>query len=301
MTHKVKAHIAILIQISIIGLSYLFVKEGLKYTDALTQLSHRFIIASLGIWLVRSKMPHANIFTKEAIKDLLPLGIFYPVLFFSLQTVSLNYITTLEAGIISAIIPILILVLAMVFLKEKPTWQQKVAILLAFVGVIYINVNSQNQAVSFSGIGTILMFLSALSSAMYTISAKQVSKKYEAIDMTTFMLTFGMLIFTVISIVQHLSGVIENSYFEPLSNFSYIRTILYLGILSSLASSFLANYAVHHIAASTIGLFSNITPIITILAGVLILGESIHSYQVIGILIILVPIISINLKSKKVR
>lgn len=298
MTSKVKAHIAIIIQISIIGLSFLFVKGGLSYTDSFTQLSHRFIIATIGIWLVRLVLPHKNIFTKQTIKALLPLGFFYPMLFFSLQTLSLERITTLEAGIISATIPIIILVLAMVLLKEKPTTIQKIVMLIAFVGVIYINLNGQTNSGEFNLFGNVLMLLSALSSGMYTITAKKVSKNYETIDMTTFMLTFGMIVFTLISGIQHITGLVDTNYFTPLGEPTYLGAILYLGLLSSLASSFLSNYAIHHVEASTIGLFSNLSPIITILAGVFVLGEPIYSYQIFGILIILLPIIGMNLIQK---
>lgn len=299
MTKNIKGHIAILIQVSIIGLSYIFVKEGLGYADPMTQLSHRFIIAALGIWLVRMFVPHSKVFTKEALKDLLPLGIFYPVLFFSLQTLSLTYITTLEAGIISATIPIIIMILAIIFLKEKPNHNQKIVMLVAFLGVIYINIKGQGAPIEFSLFGTILMFLSALSSGMYTITAKKVSAKYETIDMTTFMLTFGMFIFKAISFGQRLFGEVETSYFEPLSHSSYLIAVFYLGLLSSLGSSFLSNYAIHYVNASTIGLFSNLSPVITILAGVLVLGESIHYYQIIGIIVILGPIIGLNVRQLK--
>lgn len=294
MTKNIKAYVAILIQVSIIGLSYLFVKEGLGYTDPMTQLSHRFIIATLGVWLIRLTLPHNKILTKGTVRDLLPLGIFYPVLFFSLQTLSLTYITTLEAGIISATIPIIIMVLAIAFLKEKPNNQQKWVMIIAFLGVIYINLRGQKTPLEFSLLGTTLMFLSALSSGMYTITAKKISKKYETIDMTTFMLTFGMFVFTVISLIQRALGIVETNYFEPLVNGPYLIAVLYLGLLSSLGSSFLSNYAIHHVNASTIGLFSNLSPVITILAGVLVLGEPIYSYQVIGIIIILGPIIAFN-------
>lgn len=290
MKEQIKAHVAILIQVSIIGLSYLFVKEGLGYADPMTQLSHRFIIASIGIWLLRLIVPHNKLLTKEVIKDLLPLGIFYPVLFFSLQTLSLSYITTLEAGIISATIPIIIMILAIVMLKEKPNAKQKLVVILSFGAVIYINLKGQGTAVEFSLFGTSLMFLSALSSGLYTITAKKVSVKYETIDMTTFMLTFGMIVFTTISFLQHILGFTKTNYFEPLVHSPYMIAVLYLGLLSSLGSAFLSNYAIHHVNASTIGLFSNLSPVITILAGILILGEPIYSYQIIGILIIIILI-----------
>ena len=139
------------------------------------------------------------------------------------------------------------------------------------------------------------MFSSALASVSYTKTAKKVSAKYSAIDMTTFMLFFGTLIFTGLSIVQHVVAGEIFSYFTPLIELDYLSSIAYLGLLSSLGSSFLSNYAIHHVEAATIGLFSNLSPVIMILSGVVLLGEPMHSYQLIGISIILLPIVVMNL------
>ncbi|MFW3577533.1 EamA family transporter [Vagococcus fluvialis] len=73
----------------------------------------------------------------------------------------------------------------------------------------------------------------------------------------------------------------------------------HLGLLSSLGSAFLSNYAIHHVPASTVGLFSNLSPVIMILSGLIVLNEPIYSYQIIGILIILIPIIGMNVIQKK--
>ena len=301
MTQTSKAYLAIVTQIFIVGLSFLFVKEGLGYTDTFTQLSHRFIIASLGMSIIWLSNKNRTRFSKEMIKDLLPLGIFYPVLFFSMQTMSLNHISTLEGGIVTATIPIIILVLASVILKEKTTRLQKIVIFIAFFGVLYINISSQTSSSNFNILGTFLMFLSALASAFYTITAKKVASKYHAMDMTRFMLFFGMIVFTLISMFQHMTGRVETNYFEALSHPSYLIAVGYLGLLSSLGSSFLSNYAIHYVDASTVGLFSNLSPVIMILSGIIVLGEPVYSYQIIGILIILLPIIGMNVIQRKKR
>ncbi|NKC67717.1 DMT family transporter [Vagococcus fluvialis] len=299
MTQTSKAYLAIVTQIVIVGLSFIFVKEGLGYTDTFTQLSHRFIVASLGMVSIRLISKNKKALNLQMVKELLPLAIFYPVLFFSLQTMSLNHISTLEGGIVTATIPILILILASIFLKEKTSILQKSVIFIAFFGVLYINIMGQTEASNFNLWGTLLMFFSALSSAMYTITAKKVSKKYDALDMTTFMLLFGMLVFTIISLFQHTTGIVTTSYFEPLTHSPYVLSVLYLGLLSSLGSAFLSNYAIHHVPASTVGLFSNLSPVIMILSGVIVLNEPIYSYQIIGILVILIPIIGMNVIQKK--
>lgn len=139
MKQTSKAYLAIVIQIFIVGLLFIFVKKGLAYTDTFTQLSHRFIVASVGMIMIRVVKREKNHFTQTMLKELLPLALFYPVLFFAFQTMSLNYISTLEGGIVTATIPILILILASIFLKEKPSRLQKIVMVIAFL-VFYISI-----------------------------------------------------------------------------------------------------------------------------------------------------------------
>ncbi|AQP53332.1 hypothetical protein CBF34_04750 [Vagococcus penaei] len=295
MTHHIKAYLALIGQISIVGLSFLFVKEGLRYTDPFTQLSHRFIIASIGMLVVSMATKQQSTVTVKKMKDLFLLGIFYPVLFFSLQTLSLQDISTLDAGIINALNPIILLVLAIFLLRERPSSQQKMVMVLSFVGILAINLSGQQGNATFNLFGMVLMFLSVLSSGMYTITARKIAESYSTIEMTKFMLLFGAIVFTVIAFGQRLFGQVTTSYIEPLVIPNYLITILYLGLLSSLLTSALSNYALHHVKASVVALFSNLTPIIVILSGVLILKEPIKMYQVVGISLIIMPILSLAL------
>ncbi|MGI6320126.1 MAG: EamA family transporter [Bacteroidales bacterium] len=80
------------------------------------------------------------------------------------------------------------------------------------------------------------------------------------------------------------------SFFEPFMSMSFIVSVLYLGILSSVLTSFLTNYALTYISTSNVSVMNNISPIIAILGGVVILGESLSLVQILGGLTVLIGV-----------
>lgn len=77
------------------------------------------------------------------------------------------------------------------------------------------------------------------------------------------------------------------TFFAPLLQWEYVVALLFLAVLSSLASSFLSIYGLKYIEASKAAVFNNLATLITVVAGVLFLNEQLHYYHVIGAVIIL--------------
>ncbi len=75
----------------------------------------------------------------------------------------------------------------------------------------------------------------------------------------------------------------------------FVLAILYLGILSSLGTSYLSNFALSKIEAAQMSVFSNVATLITIIAGVLFLQEAFHLYHLIGGIMIIIGVVGTNL------
>lgn len=109
----------------------------------------------------------------------------------------------------------------------------------------------------------------------------------------------GCFVFNVISITQHaINGKIV-LYFRAFSDISFVTAIIYLGVFSSLISSLLSTYALSKLEATKVGLFNNVSTVVSILAGTLILKESLYYYHYIGIIAILTGTIGFNLIKSK--
>ncbi|WP_100403558.1 DMT family transporter [Bacillus sp. FJAT-42315] len=297
-THK-KAYMAALLYTLIIGFSFMFVKIALTEASPLDTLAHRFTIAfvfaTIPILLKKVKIK----ITMKSILPILPLALLYPTLFFTFQVFGLVYTTSSEAGIIQSTIPIFTLILATIFLKEQSSIWQKFFIFLSVAGVIYIFTMNGLNVEAYSFKGAMLILLSALSSSCYNVLARKLTKRYSLFTLTYVITFFGFISFNSIAITNHLIDKSLTHFFSPFLSLEFVGAVLYLGVLSSLCTSFLSNYALSKIEASKMSVFSNLATLVTILAGVIFLNETLQYYHLIGATVILVGVIGTNLLGQK--
>ena len=300
MNEKTKAYLAALSFSTIIGFSFLFTKVALGFASPLTNLAHRYTVAAIVLFILQqSKLIQVKL-SKEDILSILPMSLFYPLLFFMFQSFALQYISSSEAGILQALVPIITLILASVFLKEKTTFIQKFFLCLSVAGVIYIFLSKgANLGVETGILGFMLMLGSVFSNAINNILSKYKGGQYRAIDLTVVVILVGFLVFNSLSLVTHfLSGNLM-SYFEPLGHLSYLISILYLGILASIVTASLSIYAIVRLGASTVSVFGNLGTVLTIVAGAVFLHEPIYAYHIIGASLIIGGILGMNVFNSK--
>lgn len=298
---EIQAYAGLVLMTIIIGMSFIFVKLALKHANPVDILAQRFLIASIAIvlyyLLIRRRKPQIG---KRNILPLLLLSLFYPIFLFLFQTLGLQFTSASEAGIISAIAPILTLILAAIILKEKSNKWQVGSVFLSVVGVVYIIYKNGVGAVSSETLrGDILILLSVISMAFYFVIGRLMNRRVNAMDITLFMSVTAAIVFNLYAYFSHCKdGSLEN-YFLAYQSTTFIWSILYLGILSTVVTSFLTNNALKVIPASQVSIFNNLSPIITVFAGILFLGENLFYYHIIGGLLVLLGIIGVNfLKSR---
>ena len=139
MNENTKAYLAALSFSAIIGFSFLFTKIALGYASPLTNLAHRYTIAAL-VMVVLHQTKHIKVsLSRKDILSILPMSLFYPLLFFIFQSFALKDISSSEAGILQALVPAFFtLLLASAFLKEKTSLLQKFFLFLSVAGVVFI-------------------------------------------------------------------------------------------------------------------------------------------------------------------
>ena len=300
MNEKTKAYLAALSFSTIIWFSFLFTTGALGFASPLTNLAHRYTVAALVLFILQQTKVIQIKLTKEDILSILPMSLFYPLLFFMFQSFALQYISSSEAGILQALVPIITLILASVFLKEKTTFIQKFFLCLSVAGVIYIFLSKgANLGVETGILGFMLMLGSVFSNAINNILSKYKGGQYRAIDLTVVVILVGFLVFNSLSLVTHfLSGNLM-SYFEPLGHLSYLISILYLGILASIVTASLSIYAIVRLGASIVSVFGNLGTVLTIVAGAVFLHEPIYAYHIIGASLIIGGILGMNMFNSK--
>lgn len=296
-----QAYIGLILVTIIIGLSFIFVKIGLRYAGAMDLLAHRFTAAAVSIVLLwifgLIKLPP---FSFKKAKWLLLLSLFYPLLFFALQTFGLQHSTASEAGIVFATTPIITLIAASFFLKEKTTLWQKLGIVMSIAGILYIIYFTGNISGSTTLKGLLLLMLSVFALVVYYVLGKVVSANFSAMEITVWMTILAFIVFNGFSIVAHIQTHTLNQFFNPLVHMEFLWAVLYLGVLSSMVTAFLTNFALTQVPASQIAVFNNLSPLVSIAGGIIILNETLFTYHIIGGLMVLAGVaMTVFFKYKK--
>jgi drug/metabolite transporter (DMT)-like permease len=278
----------------IFGLSFLFSKNALGVSDPITLLSFRFLAAFLIMTiLVALKIVKVN-YKNKSLKWLFILAFIEPIIYFIFETYGLKRTSTSLGGLMIALIPIVVTILAAYLLDEKPSFKQVLSIILSVSGVILIILMENSNDTGSSLVGVLLLSGAVLSAAFFNVIARKISKDFTPFEVTYFMMFLGAICFNGISIIKHIIGKNISTYFIPLSSTTFVISVLYLGVLSSVVAYFLANFTLSKLEASRAAVFANISTIVSIIAGVVFLKESFHIYHVIGSIMILIGVWGTN-------
>ncbi|WP_405131370.1 DMT family transporter [Paenibacillus sp. FSL H8-0317] len=294
-------YIAAVLYAAIIGLSFLFVKMTVTVAHPIDVLAHRF---ALSLIVVSIPVIFGWIKIRLSLRDLwriIPLGLLSPVLFFAFQAFGLVSSNSSEAGIIQAMAPVFTLVLASVFLKERTSTMQKLFLLLSVAGVVFIFI-MQGSGMSIGNLkGIALLLLSTVCFAGYGVLARPLTQRYKPLELTWVTLMVGCIVFNAASLIRHASSGSMMDYIKPLGDTSYLGALAYLAILSTMISTLLASYALTHLEASQMSVFSNLSTLISIVGGAWILHEPVGYYHYIGALLIIAGVLGTNMSGRKQR
>ncbi|UMV45794.1 EamA family transporter [Paenibacillus macerans] len=284
---------------AIIGFSFLFTKIALEDAGPVDTLAFRFAVSFAAMSIPAALGLIKLQFRGKPLFRVILLAAFYPLGFFLFQTFGLQHATSAEGGIMYAFTPVLTMVLAYVFLKETTSLGQKLGILLSVFGVVFIFVMG-NGRIDFGNVaGLLLLFLSGLAFAGYSVLARSLLKLYSPWEISYLTLGIGCLIFLAVSVAGHASAGTLGNWLAPLGSGRFILSVIYLGVLSSLVTALSSNYALSKLEASRVSVFSNLSTVVSIAAGAMVLGEKVTVYHVIGSLLIIAGVTGANLLGAK--
>ena len=269
------------------GSTWLAIKVGLGSLPPITFAGIRFVIASC---LLASYMVAKRI---EVPKD---AGTWRVMLFLSLTQIAVPYALTfwgeqyMTAGLTSllfATLPFFVVVFAHFMIPgEQLTPRKVLALLVCFVGVTIIFSKELMFSLSslFGGIAVIV-------SAGCAGCANVVGKKYSSLINSTVNLVVQMGVGAILLIA---TGLVLEHGIQMNFNSTSVFAILYLAIVGS-AFGFVALYWLFgRMEVTRTSLFTFITPIVAVLLGWLMLGESIDLNVALGGCLILIGVVLVN-------
>ena len=244
------------------------------------------------IWFLNrmNKDPETDCSEKEKSgKDLITGGVACGVLLFtasSLQQAGIQYTTAGKAGFITAFYIVIVPVLG-IFLHKKIQWKVWMAVLLALVGLYFLCITE-----SFSvGKGDVLVFLCALVFSVHILVIDHFSPKVDGVKMSCIQfLVCGLL-----------SGIAMLFAEQPQLSAVLLawKPIAYAGIMSCGVGYTLQIVGQKGMNPTIASLILSLESCISVLAGWLLLGQTLSMREGLGCVVMFAAIILAQLPAKE--
>jgi drug/metabolite transporter (DMT)-like permease len=260
---SIKTQIALIIAIFLWSSAFVGIRLGLQgYSPGALALL-RFLIAAVCMFFVFIRKPRRS--------QIPPKDLFLLVLFGALglggYNVALNYgELTIPSGIAGFMVsqsPLITMVVAVFFLREKFSSQVLLGILISIVGVALISIGESDHF-KFD-LGLLYMFFATLLNAFYSVLQKPFLRKYHAIDVTVYII-WGAALALLIFLPDLLHDMKHASH-------AATWAAIYLGIFPAAIAYIAWSYALAAIPASRAVSFLYFMPVIATFLGWLCLGE----------------------------
>ncbi|WP_150844480.1 MULTISPECIES: EamA family transporter [unclassified Clostridium] len=283
-SNKIKGIFYIAIASIAFGIMPILAKLAYKGgANAINTLALRFTFASIILFIyIKTKKLSLRV-SKEQIKLILFMGVIGYSMTSILLFTSYNYIDVGIAGMILHTYPLMVMILSIIIYKEKFKLKKFLYLMVTTIGVFImldIKVGSINT------IGVVLVLLSALCYAIYVLGAS--NDKVKNID--SYVMTFYISIIS--AIVGSTTGIVTNSFNNPI-NFYGIISILLIAFISTVVALMAFLKGVKLIGPTNSAIFSALEPIVSLVLGVIILGESMSFKIIIGSTIIILAMIEL--------
>jgi drug/metabolite transporter (DMT)-like permease len=229
------------------------------------------------------------------IQSILPLffmGLTGVALFQALQFMALEKTSATNVGLISTLNMFSIAGISFIFLKEKMNAFQLLTMFISLFGVLLV-LSKGNVEMVYSlqfNEGDLYMLAAVVMWGIYSVCSKWAMKTVTPMMSILYSGIFGLLILLPFNL---------STFRVTNVDASFVQSILYTGVISTVVCMVLWNIGVNNLGPSTSGLFLNFNPVFTALLAFVFLGEKMNVLQAVGSIIVIAGCVLFTLFKSK--
>jgi len=277
---------------------------GLNYTIAKTVMNENFIKpfgfvllrvigATVLFWVISIFLPKQKIDKKDYIKFFVA-ALFGVVINMLLFFKGLEYTSPIHASSIMIIVPIIILILSSIILKEKVTKLKIIGVTIGLVGALVLTIYGKSARPADNvPLGNLFIFLNAISYSIYVILIKKLTAKYHPFTFIKWLFLFGLIILIPFGYSE--LKAVEWEIFTPQITWS----VLFVIIGATFGTYLLNPLALNKLKASTVGIFIYLQPVIAGLFALSMGADFIDTVKIGAMLLIFLGVYIVSIKPKK--
>ncbi|TFZ40769.1 EamA/RhaT family transporter [Soehngenia longivitae] len=276
---KIISIVFLLITVLAWGISFLSIKISLTVFPPVSLAFYRFLIAGVIQFLLIKMLGINEKIDKKDLPLLIVAGLTGITIYYILENNGLMRISANDASIIVAMLPVFAAIIEKLILKKKMNFIVISGIILSIIGVFLV-IGAKLEGGSL--VGYLLMFLSAISFAIYIVVTKPLFQKYSDITIAFYQSIIGCI------------GFIPFLFFEEvkweLMDFNILINFLFLAIICSAIANYIYLYALNNTSVSVASIFLNLIPVVTFISSFIIYDEKLSGIQLFGALIVIASV-----------
>ena len=269
------------------GSSYAVTKTAYSFVPPMHVVWWRMIVALIAfvpVILVARRVNRASPMIQYQAGDWRWLGLLVlciPCLYFTFEGFAISFTTSSQAGVVTAVMPLIVAVTAWVVLHERPMRLTLIAAVVSVIGVAVLSLAGHSQAdASNPALGNLLELGAMLTATGSTLAIKRLSARYSPLLLTGLQMAAGTVFFAPMAL---LSGRVDVRD-VPVGDW---LAIAYLGVGCGLGAFALYNSALQLMPASRAALAMNAIPVVALMIGWLGMGESMTPVQAVACVVII--------------
>ncbi|WP_430413031.1 DMT family transporter [Kordia sp.] len=277
------------------GVTFTFAADVIKggYIKPFGFILLRVVGAAILFWIFSMFAPKEKIDRKDFITFFLAsiFGIALNMLTFFK---GLEYTTPIHASVIMVVVPIIVLILSAIFLKEKIIPKKVIGIILGLSGAVVLSVYGKSVAGSNNiPLGNFLVFINAVSYSIYIIIIKKLSVKYHPFTFIKWLFLFGSLLVLPFGFSE-----LESVDWTAFSPYIIFET-LFVIIGATFATYLLNPLALKQLKASTVSTFLYIQPVIAGIFAIIMGSDSLNFIKIVAASLIFAGVYLVSMNKVK--
>ena len=264
--------LALLVASAIWASSFVVMKAALAVFDPLFIMAVRMAVAALCL-MPFLKLLKGVRYQAGDWKLLAFIVICEPGFYFLFEANALRYTSASQAGMVVAMLPLMVGAAARLTLKEPLTRTAFLGLSLAVVGVVWLSAAGvATERAPHPVLGNFLEFLAMVCATGYMVAARRVMERYSPHFITALQAVAGC-VFYVPALALPAVPLPESLPLWPCLG------VLYLGSAVTLGAYGCYNYGNSQLPAARASAFTNLIPVFTLVMGVTLLDETLTPAQ----------------------
>jgi drug/metabolite transporter (DMT)-like permease len=260
------------------GGSFVAMKAAVQILDPWLIVLGRMLLALAAFSLYWKRIPPIG-HVRVHLPKLMIMALCEPCLYFVFEAQALTLTQASQAGVITALLPVLVVCAAGMFLKEKTSRTGWLGLAMGVLGAALLGVFApEDQYSPNPALGNLLEFAAMVCATVYTLMIKHLVRVFSPLFLTAFQVIVGTVFFSPALLI---------SPWPTDIGWQALASVAYLGLGVSVGAYSLYNYCLSKLSAGRVAAAVNLIPAFTLVLGWLVLGESLQDWQWLGIAFIL--------------